>query len=129
MAAPDRRSLVESIRGAARLAIEATSLRAVARDVGMSPMGLKHFVAGTQPYSATYRKLLAWYAVHQADAGGSSVESVRAGLQLMTNDLPEPSRGEGIAILLAAAWTHRAEIGVRQPGWLVALRAEHESDE
>lgn len=129
MAAPDRRSLVESIRAAARLAIEATSLRAVARDVGMSPMGLKHFVAGTQPYSATSRKLLAWYAVYQADAGGSSVESIRAALELMTNDLPVPSRDEGVAILLAAAWKHRDEIGVRQPGWLVTLRAEHESNE
>jgi hypothetical protein len=115
---------VEAIREAVRLAIEATSLRAVARAVDMSPMGLKHFAAGTQPYSATLRKLTAWYAVHQAEAGGFSVDSVRGGLVLMMDGLPEPVRGRASAAVLDAIAKVHAEVGSRPPAWLAALRAE-----
>jgi len=120
--APDRRSLVEAIRAAAKLAIEATSLRAVARAVDMSPMGLKHFVGGTHPYSATLRKLIAWYAVHQAEAGGFSAESVRAALVLLTDGLPESARGGAVLELLDVVQKQHAEAGSRPPAWLATIR-------
>jgi hypothetical protein len=41
MAPPDLSVRVEAIREAVRLAVAETSLRAVARAVGLSPMGLK----------------------------------------------------------------------------------------
>jgi hypothetical protein len=124
MPAPDRGKTVEAIREAVRLAIEATSLRAVARAVDMSPMGLKHFAAGTQPYSATLRKLTAWYAVHQAEAGGFSVDSVRAALVLLTEGIPESGRGRATAELLDDVKKLHAEFGTRPPAWLAPLRAE-----
>jgi len=124
MATPDRRSLVEAIRAAAKLAIEATSLRRVARDVGMSPMGLKHFVAGTQPYSATYRKLIAWYTVHQAEVGGFSVEAARGAMKVMTDGLPEASRAAAAAAVIDVVMAQHAKAGTRPPAWLAALRAE-----
>ena len=124
MAAPDRRSLVEAIRAAVRLAVEATSLRSVARDVGMSPMGLKHFAAGTQPYSATFRKLTAWYAVHRAEAGGFSVDAVRSALVLLTDGIPESGRGRANAVILGAVAKLHAELGTRPPAWLAMLRAD-----
>jgi len=124
VAAPDRRPLVEAIREAVKLAIEATSLRAVARAVDMSPMGLKHFAAGTQPYSATFRKLTAWYAVHQAEAGGFSVDSVRGALVLLTDGLPESARGRAAAAVLDALLKLHTELRTRPPAWLNTLRAE-----
>lgn len=124
MATPDRRSLVEAIRAAAKLAIEATSLRKVARDVGMSPMGLKHFVAGTQPYSATYRKLLAWYTVYQAEAGGFSVEAARGAMKVMTDGLPEEARAAAAAAVIDVVLAQHAKAGTRPPAWLTALREE-----
>ena len=124
MSAPDRRSLVEAIRAAVRLAIEATSLRAVARAVGMSPMGLKHFAAGTHPYSATLRKLTAWYAVHQAEAGGFSVDAVRGALVLLTDGLPESARGRAAAAVTDVILKIHQEVGSRPPAWLTTLRAE-----
>jgi len=124
VAAPDRRPLVEAIRAAVRIAIEATSLRAVARAVDMSPMGLKHFAAGTQPYSATLRKLTAWYAVYQSEAGGFSVDSVRSALVLLTDGLPESGRGRATAVLLDDIHKLHAQFGTRPPAWLAALRAE-----
>jgi AcrR family transcriptional regulator len=122
--APDRRALVQAIREAVKLAIEATSLRKVARAVGMSPMGLKHFAAGTTPYSATFRKLLAWYAVHQAEAGGFSVETVRGALEVMTDGIPESARGRVSAALLDELLKFHRELGTRPPAWLATLRAE-----
>jgi hypothetical protein len=122
MPAPDRRPLVESIRAAVRLAIEATSLRAVARAVDMSPMGLKHFAAGTQPYSATLRKLTAWYAVHQAAAGGFSADSVRGALVLLTDGIPESARDRATAAILDDIAKLHAELGTRPPAWLATLR-------
>jgi hypothetical protein len=122
--APDRRPLVEAIRAAVRLAIEATSLRAVARAVDMSPMGLKHFAAGTQPYSATLRKLTAWYAVHQAEAGGFSADSVRSALVLLTDGIPASRRARATVVLLDDVAKLHAELGTRPPAWLATLRAE-----
>jgi AcrR family transcriptional regulator len=124
MSAPDRRTLVEAVRAAARLAIEATSLRAVARAVDMSPMGLRHFVDGTQPYSATRRKLIAWYAVYQAEAGGFSAESVRAALVLLTDGLPESGRARAAAVLLDEIGKLHAAAGTRPPAWLADLRED-----
>ena len=122
MAAPDRRQLVEAIREAVRLAIEASSLRKVARAVGMSPMGLKHFAAGTKPYSATYRKLLAWHAVYVAEAGGFSVETVRGALEVLTDGLPESGRARAKAVLIDDVSKLHAEFGTRPPAWLAKLR-------
>ena len=124
MATPDRRSLVEAIRAAAKLAIEATSLRRVARDVRMSPMGLKHFVAGTQPYSATYRKLIAWYTVHPAEAGGFSVEAARGAMKVMTDGLPEEARAAAAVAVIGVVLAQHEKAGTRPPAWLAALRAE-----
>jgi hypothetical protein len=122
VSAPDRRPLVEAIRAAAKLAIEATSLRSVARAVDMSPMGLRHFVDGTQPYSATRRKLIAWYAVYQAESGGFSADSVRAALVLLTDGLPESGRDRAAAVLLDEIRKLHVEFGTRPPGWLADLR-------
>lgn len=52
---------VSLLRESAARAIEETSLRAVARAIGMSPMGLQHFVNGTRPYRGTLRKINLWY--------------------------------------------------------------------
>lgn len=124
MSAPDRRPLVEAIREAVKLAIEASSLRKVARAVGMSPMGLKHFAAGTDPYSATFRKLLAWYAVYRAEAGGFSVETARGALEVLTDGIPESGRARVKAALIDDVSKFHAEFRTRPPAWLAALRAD-----
>src|SRR5829696_4863004 len=52
---------VETLREAARTFMDATSLRQAARDIGMSPTGLRGFLDGAAPYVKTERKLRAWY--------------------------------------------------------------------
>ena len=124
MSTPDRRTPVDAIREAARLAVEAGSLRGVARAIGMSPMGLKHFLAGTHPYRATVRKLTAWYVVYQAEAGGFSIETVRSSLVVLTEGLPLEARARAAGIILDDIRTLHDEAGTRPPGWLTALRGE-----
>jgi hypothetical protein len=125
--APDRRSGVDVIREAARLAVEATSLRAVARAIGMSPMGLKHFLAGTRPYRATERKLIAWYVVYQTESGGFSIETVRSSLEVLTEGIPIAQRERAQGRLLDEVRGVHEALGTRPPGWLRLLLDEREN--
>ena len=56
-----RAATVEQLRTAAAARVEHTSLRGTAREIGMSPTGLKKFLSGTPPYSPTLRRILNWY--------------------------------------------------------------------
>ena len=126
--APDRRSGVDAIREAARLAVEARSLRAVARAIGMSPMGLKHFLSGTRPYRATERKLIAWYMVYQAESSGFPVDAARRSLEVLTEGIPADRRGRAQGGLLHHVRDVHEDLGTRPPGWLRLLLEERESE-
>jgi hypothetical protein len=52
---------IEQLRSQILRAVERSSFRAVAQEVGMSPTGLKKFTAGASPYTATLRRLRTWY--------------------------------------------------------------------
>ncbi|HEU0053373.1 MAG TPA: hypothetical protein VFQ39_09360 [Longimicrobium sp.] len=117
------RAPVESIREALRLEVEATSLRAVAREVGMSPMGLRNFIGGssTTSYSATVRKLSAWYVRHHASRHAFHPDAARAALSMLLEKIPEAHRDAvGDRLLAALAGMHR-ELEVRPPAWLEGL--------
>src|SRR3954464_6897027 len=61
-----REDTIEHLRSAAAARVQNTSLRGVAREIGMSPTGLKKFLFGTAPYSPTLRRLRKWYVHHAA---------------------------------------------------------------
>lgn len=80
---PDRDShvTVEHLRRLIDAEVSRTSLRAVARAVGISPGGLKKFIQGSAPYSPTLRRLRVWYVGTYAStdasaAGGGSPDAV-----------------------------------------------------
>ncbi|HEX5724859.1 MAG TPA: hypothetical protein VFX98_05305 [Longimicrobiaceae bacterium] len=58
----DRDVDLDRIRDLVAERIDYTSLRSVAREIGMSPMGVSGFVAGASPYRKTLRRLLTWHA-------------------------------------------------------------------
>jgi AcrR family transcriptional regulator len=120
---PRFRAPVEAIRDALRLEVEATSLRRVAREVGMSPMGVRNFIAGSSStsYSATVRKLNAWYVRHHASRHAFSPDAARAALSLLLEKIPEPHRDAiGARLLTVLADLHR-ELEVHPPEWLDRL--------
>jgi hypothetical protein len=49
------------LRERAAQAVEETSLRTVAREIGISPMGLQHFVSGGRAYRGMLGKVNLWY--------------------------------------------------------------------
>jgi hypothetical protein len=51
----------DRIRDFARTRVEATSLREVAKDIGMSFSGLHNFLEGGQPYTRVRELLVSWY--------------------------------------------------------------------
>ena len=114
---------IGAIRDAAALAVERESLRKVARQVGLSPNGLKQFLAGRRPYTSTEQKLNAWYAAHGRDHGGASrLDSARSAVAILLADFPAKRRAlmaERIYDLLAAG--HR-EDRREPPEWLDAAR-------
>ena len=121
MAAPDPGVRLEAIREAARLATEAKSLRGTAREIGLSPMGLRHFLNGRRPYQATMRKLTIWYVRHGSRHGADD-DVIRAAMSLMLEGLAAESRDPGEQALLAVVEQMHRRAGSQPPAWLDRLR-------
>jgi hypothetical protein len=54
----------EEIRTCLAAAVEISSLREVARKVGVSPTGLQKTINGATPYRRTLRKYCGWWFAH-----------------------------------------------------------------
>jgi hypothetical protein len=111
------------MREAARLATEEIGLRAVARQIGISAMGLSNFLEGAQPYKPTLRKLTHWYAEFGARRGASE-HTVRAALDILLEGLPQKTRGRGRGTLLAAVDRLHRDARTQPPAWLGRMRGD-----
>lgn len=127
MATPDRGVRIEAIREAARLAAEASSLRRVARQMGLSPMGLKNFLDGRSPYAATRRKLTVWFVRHGTE-GGVDEDVARGALSLMLQGLPDAGYEPGTQRLLAEVEDIHRTFGTQPPAWVRQLRTNDDED-
>ncbi|HEX5726795.1 MAG TPA: hypothetical protein VFX98_15070 [Longimicrobiaceae bacterium] len=123
MPAPRTGVPVAAIRSAVDEAVRARSLRSVARQVGLSPTGLRNFLNGRAPYSNTLRKLNAWYLEHELDRRVFSDPVARAALAVLLEAIPQARQPRAAARLLdSLAEVHRDE-QASPPAWLEALRA------
>lgn len=112
---------LKRVREMLALRAEETSLRQVAREVGMSPSGLQKLLDGSHPYSATSRKLSRWYVRESSRYGGElSAGSAAAALSVLLQDLAPSARDTGMRRLLDLL----AELYPSPPEWLVELREE-----
>ena len=124
MTPPPSRIPIAEIREAARLAVETQSLRAVARDIKLSPMGLRNFLDGREPYSATRRKLNAWFVEYAASRPEYDASAVRASLAVILEGIPEAQRDAVARELLGFVDQAYAANGARAPTWLAKLKEE-----
>ncbi len=110
---------IAELRAAAASSVSGSSLRQVAREVGMTPSGLKKFLNGSTPYSATRRKLNGWYVRE----GHSAITPYAAqmALDVVVTDLPPGERLEGVRCLLAALEKFFAEKRRPTPSWLTQV--------
>ena len=121
-----RDATVQHLRDMAAARVESTSLRGVAREIGMSPTGLKKFLLGTAPYSPTLRRLRRWYLQHAAlPTGEVSYHDASAALVVLIHDLqPEPRREATDCLLDCLERAYDAS-GRTRPRWVADLRAEY----
>ena len=120
MPAGERRVSVGTLKRAVAGGVSATSLRQVARDVGMSPTGLRKFLSGASPYSATRSKIERWY-VRRGRA--PDVHSALAALEVLVLDLPPAERIRAMERIVDGLEESRAG---KSPGWIKQLRSQLE---
>lgn len=117
---------VRHLREMATARVERTSLRGVAREVGMSPTGLKKFLLGTAPYSPTLRRLRKWYLHHAAlPTGEVSYHDASAALVVLIHDLQPDARRHASDCLLDCLERGYEASGRSHPQWIADLRGEH----
>ena len=124
MASPSRRASVDVLREALRRAVEADSLRSVAKRAGMSAMGLKAFLAGGSPQRRTEHKLRKWYVEHGASGPELSADTARICAELLMAGIPEAKRDPAVRELMGALEEIYRRKGVEPSGWTTLLQEE-----
>lgn len=115
---------LDVIREALRRAIDATSLRQVARDADLSPRGLTLVVKGSKPRKSTVWKVRGWYARHAAANGGTGVsdEMAAASLSTLLHGLDGPDREYAATAILGVLESFHRRREVVPPGWIDGVR-------
>jgi hypothetical protein len=106
------------------MACEAASLRSVAREVGMTPMGLRAFIRGGKPQERTLRKLNVWYTQRIANRTPEGEDAARAALAVLGGLYPLEDRVRVEVRVLDVMEDEFRQCGITPPPWLPALRAE-----
>lgn len=107
------------LRAAASARVEATSLRGVSREIGMSATGLSKFLDGNAPYLPTLNRLRNWYLRHAVSPVGTlSEEDAHAALALLVHDLSPEARHAAIDEMLRCMREGYARTGQDAPGWM-----------
>lgn len=129
MPAPDLHVPLDAIRREAELARDAASLRAVAREVGVTPMGLRAFLLNQgKPQPRTVRKLNLWYARRMARRLPEGEDEARTALTILAGYFPERARRARLLDLLDSMERGFRAEGMQVPAWIDRLRGEVRGD-
>lgn len=114
---------VGHMRHAVAARVKNTSLRKVAREVGMSTSGLMKFLAGGSPYSRTLRNLRNWFVRFGALPGEVRIQDAAAALEVLMHDLLPASRPDAAGAVLEAIGRGYEQSGKERPDWMPELLA------
>ena len=110
------------VRAAAMARVEATSLRSVSREIGMSATGLSKFLDGNAPYLPTLNRLRNWYLRHAAPSGAAlAEEDAHAALALLVHDLSPEARHAAIDEILRCMRAGYQASGEKEPAWMEGM--------
>jgi len=110
---------VDKLRESVAIRVHATSLRSVARQVGMSPSGLEKFIAGGTPYSNTRRKLMEWwFAEGRHPRSALSPDGLAVALGSLVRELPPERRERALHELVGILRELYEGQGAPCPPWL-----------
>ena|ERR1700741_2432862 len=119
---PPAAAPVDRVRERVAVRVQTTSLRSVARQVGMSPSGLEKFIAGGSPYSRNREKLQQWWlregSLPRSDVTMAGVE---AALVALLRDLPAPRRTAAMIQMVRSLRGLYDAQGGPCPPWLAEL--------
>ena len=122
-ALPDQR-LIPQLRTAVIERVERTSLRSAAREIGMSPTGLKKFLDGNMPYTKTIHRLRRWYLQHTAQKREElSDEDAFAALRVLVFDLPPGVQSQTVDAMLQCMEDSYVRTHREIPAWVAEMRA------
>jgi hypothetical protein len=112
------------LRESVRRAVAASSQRSVAAQVGVSYRTIGKFLAGSEPYARTLRKLQEWFvsAVVPRD-GRVSPDAATAAVFIVLDDIPQPHRADAVRELVRALGKIHRDAGVQPPGWIGDLES------
>ncbi|MEX2611102.1 MAG: hypothetical protein WEA24_14240 [Gemmatimonadota bacterium] len=117
---------VHRLRDAVAVRVRYRSLRQVAREVGMSPTGLRKFLDGSEPYSATRLKLEHWYVLERLPDDIPSTDAARVALSTLTRGLPadgaDGARATERRLLDVLERAHARATAGHAPSWIRELR-------
>jgi hypothetical protein len=129
MPRPELRVPLDAIRREAELARDAISLRSVAREVGITPMGLRYFLLNQGKQQArTVRKLNEWYVRRMATRPPEGEDEARAALTILAGFYPQAERFRVLGGFLDSMEREFRDSGIEPPAWLAKLRAELQQD-
>jgi hypothetical protein len=124
-----RSAAVEHLRGSVAAHVEKTSLRRVARAIGMSATGLKKFLEGADPYGPTLQRLRTWYVKYAAVPGGHlGLEDASAAMNVLLADLAPEARHRMAGQVIDALAHGYDRTDRDSPAWLSDLRARYAED-
>jgi hypothetical protein len=125
MVAPGRRGPWPAVRAAVRRELERTSLRKLAKKIGVNSTTLHGFVTlGSTPQARNADKLLAWYNALTPDRRGAPPARARVVSAMLLEGLADEERGPVLATVATAIQDAHARRGTTPPEWVAWLR-EH----
>ena len=123
----ERTPTIPHLREIAAARVGATSLRRVAREIGMSPTGLRKFLDGGEPYAPTVHRLRVWYLRFGVTPSAAEIgpEDASAALAVLVHDLPETPRRQAADGMLESLGRSYEASGRGRPPWVAELREQY----
>lgn len=115
---------LREIRAALHARVEETSLRNTAREVGISPGGLRNTLKGAVPNWQILELLRRWYVKDRIRSAEPALETYHLVLDQMLAAVPERDQRSAKLRVLAEIESTHLQLGCDPPEWLAPLRAE-----
>lgn len=117
---PDRYVSISRLREAAQTRAEASSHRAVAREIGIALRGFQLFLEGSRPQQKTLDKLLVWYRDHVERTEGPPIAASDA-LLVLVRALPPERRPIAAAALISTLLEQHQAADVECPSDIAGI--------
>lgn len=114
---------IEALRDAARAAVSASSVREVARRIGLTNTSISKFLAGSEPKWNTRRKFAEWYRERcEAEEAAAAHRVFEIALDGLYGEFRERTRMRLLWIFAEGF----DQSGVPRPRWLLAMLSDQE---